>query len=211
MREKVVFPEKRIHPMAEEMVPILKRLCALARIQIPDYSLSVLCEEMRGFEVSRNRLQRIGFHGRALEFFMELFRFGEQFQCFSRNRAMQCNRSSEVGVYLIQKLGNEKRECFYVLYLDYQMRLIHEECLFKGGIHCSLLDLRLIFHEAIKCLATKLIVAHNHPSGKLDPSEEDIQVTKRLIEVGHLLEIEVLDHFIVTQTDYYSFKEHHLI
>lgn len=208
-------PNMGLERGGDEVVAILRRLCSLARIQLPEYSYLSLAEAIyfhRGrVETSRERLQRIGFQGRSLEFVLELFRLYGKICQYLVYEPVPCKSSSRVGSYLIQKIGHEKRECFYVLYLDVQLRVLHEECLFKGGVNYSLVDPRVLFHEAVKHLAVNMIVAHNHPSGSLEPSSEDIELTKRLVKMGDLLEITVLDHFIVTRERYYSFREHGLI
>lgn len=76
-----------------------------------------------------------------------------------------------------------------------------------GGGASTVMDARVIFTTALKANATSLIVAHNHPSGNLRPSSEDIRLTKKLKEAGKLLEIEVHDHLIVTESSYYSMAE----
>lgn len=76
-----------------------------------------------------------------------------------------------------------------------------------GGGASTVMDARVIFATALKATATSLIVAHNHPSGNLKPSSEDIRLTEKLKQAGKLLEIEVHDHLIVTETEYYSMAE----
>jgi DNA repair protein RadC len=77
----------------------------------------------------------------------------------------------------------------------------------KGGISTTIVDVRLVFSVALKCLASTLILAHNHPSGSLLPSHADIQLTRKLTQAGKLLEIPVVDHLIVTREGYYSFAD----
>jgi DNA repair protein RadC len=80
-----------------------------------------------------------------------------------------------------------------------------------GILNENLVHPREVFEPAIQCSAAQLIVAHNHPSGDTDPSEEDIAVTGKLKEAGRILGIEILDHVIVSQSGYLSFKENKLI
>ncbi|PIY15814.1 MAG: hypothetical protein COZ15_06605, partial [Elusimicrobia bacterium CG_4_10_14_3_um_filter_49_12_50_7] len=80
-----------------------------------------------------------------------------------------------------------------------------------GSLNANLVHPREVFEPAIKNLAASVIVAHNHPSGALEPSEDDLEITKRLVEAGQILEIEVADHVIVTKDNYFSFKEKGLV
>lgn len=80
-----------------------------------------------------------------------------------------------------------------------------------GGGGSTVLDIRVIFTTALKATATSIIVAHNHPSGNLRPSSEDIRLTTKLKQAGKLLEIEVHDHLIVTETEYCSMAEEGLM
>jgi DNA repair protein RadC len=77
----------------------------------------------------------------------------------------------------------------------------------EGGFSGTVVDPKRIFHLALQHKASQLIIAHNHPSGNLTPSGEDIRITEKLIQAGRLLEIQVLDHLIVTESNYYSFAD----
>lgn len=98
------------------------------------------------------------------------------------------------------------REHFRVLYLDRKGGLICMEDVSIGGLHSSLVHPREVFKTAVKRSAASLILVHNHPSGDPTPSQEDIEVTQRLAEAGHLMGIEVLDHVIIGEKDYTSLK-----
>ena len=91
-----------------------------------------------------------------------------------------------------------------VLTLDGANRLIDNAIVFQGTLTQSLVHPREIFAKAIEDRAAKIIVAHNHPSGSLEPSPDDIEVTKKLKEAGRLMGIEVLDHIIVSKIGYRS-------
>ena len=98
-----------------------------------------------------------------------------------------------------------------VFFLDTQNREIKRELVSVGTLNASLIHPREVFEPAIKYLASHIILAHNHPSGSLEPSDEDLAVTKRLVDSGRLLGIEVLDHVIVTGGGHASFKEKNLL
>lgn len=99
-------------------------------------------------------------------------------------------------------LKSKKQECFAVLTLDGANRLIDNLVVFQGTLNQSLIHPREIFAKAIEDRAASIILAHNHPSGNPEPSEEDKRVTKKLKEAGNLLGIDVLDHLIITNQGY---------
>ena len=99
----------------------------------------------------------------------------------------------------------ELQEEFKILLLNRSNEVLGIYPLSKGGITGTIVDQRLIFAVALKCNATSIIIAHNHPSGKLLPSEADITLTKSIEKCGKLLEINLIDHLIVTKNGFYSF------
>jgi DNA repair protein RadC len=111
----------------------------------------------------------------------------------------------------LKDIRDNKKEHFVIFFLDTQNQEIKREIISVGILNSSLIHPREVFEPAIKNLASHIIIAHNHPSGSLEPSNEDITVTKRLADAGSLLGIEILDHVIVTKTSYVSFKEQSLI
>jgi len=107
----------------------------------------------------------------------------------------------------LKEISQSKKEHFVVFFLDSRNQEIHREIISVGTINASLVHPREVFEPAVKYLAVQVILAHNHPSGTLEPSEDDLTVNKRLVETGKLLGIEVLDHIIVTKDGFLSFKE----
>lgn len=109
---------------------------------------------------------------------------------------------------LLQSLiGDSPVEEFWVLYLNQANFVIHQEQISKGGINQTTVDVRLIMKTALEKMATGIILAHNHPSGNLQPSRSDIQLTQKIQEAAKLLDIQVIDHLIVTQKAYFSFAD----
>jgi DNA repair protein RadC len=98
-------------------------------------------------------------------------------------------------------------EEFWVIYLNRQNKYIAKQLISKGGVAGTLADARLIYKPAIEKLASYIILAHNHPSGNLSPSEADIALTKKMKEAGKLLDVQVIDHIIVTDNGFYSFAD----
>lgn len=101
----------------------------------------------------------------------------------------------------------ELQEEFKVVLLNNSNEVLGIFPMSKGGITACVVDVRLIFACALKANATNIIVAHNHPSGKLIPSSKDIEITTKIKAAGNLLDISLLDHIILTPDGYYSFME----
>ncbi len=108
----------------------------------------------------------------------------------------------------LDKMRRSTREQFVALYLNARHELVHQEVVSIGTLTRSLAHPREIFHPAITHLAASILVAHNHPSGDLTPSQDDLAMTKRLAEASEILGIPLLDHLILTTTGVYSFREH---
>jgi DNA repair protein RadC len=104
-----------------------------------------------------------------------------------------------------------QRENFIAFYLDTQNCLIERQTISIGTLNTSLVHPREVFEPALSFHAASIIIAHNHPSGELEPSIEDKEVTKRLIEAGKIIGIDVRDHIIVSKNGYFSFREKKLI
>ncbi|OGS20814.1 MAG: hypothetical protein A3J83_07820 [Elusimicrobia bacterium RIFOXYA2_FULL_40_6] len=105
----------------------------------------------------------------------------------------------------LHDIRTKQKEHFVVLYLNARNELLHKEFISIGILNASIVHPREVFAPAIERLASSIIVAHNHPSGDTTPSEDDRKLTKRLIESGKLLGIEVLDHVIVSEREHFSF------
>lgn len=108
-------------------------------------------------------------------------------------------------------IGELEHEEFWIVYLNNSNKVIYKSQLSKGGITGTLVDVRLVLKQALEVGATGLILAHNHPSGTLKPSEADKQITKKLKTASESLDIKVLDHLIVTEKAYFSFADENLI
>lgn len=104
-------------------------------------------------------------------------------------------------------IGELPHEEFWVLYLNNSNKVIHKSQLSKGGITGTVVDVRLIFKTALEHGAISIILTHNHPSGKLQASDADKDITKKLKVAGEQLDIKVLDHIIITETGYFSFQD----
>lgn len=104
-------------------------------------------------------------------------------------------------------LSDLQTEEFWVLFLNQSNKLIYKTKLTSGGISQSVVDVRILFKTALDHFSTAIVVAHNHPSGNLKPSKEDINITKIISDAGKILNIQLLDHLIIAQNKYFSFSE----
>lgn len=108
-------------------------------------------------------------------------------------------------------IGEASTEEFWVICLNNSNKIIKKILLSIGGITGTVVDVRMVFKNAVALHATALILCHNHPSGTLKPSESDIQLTKKMKSAGETLDIKVLDHIIITEKSYFSFADEGLI
>ncbi|RVU73867.1 MULTISPECIES: RadC family protein [Lactobacillus] len=118
--------------------------------------------------------------------------------------------SREVGHYLADKLAGHKQEEFWTLYLDNSSHIVAEKKISQGTLDKAIAHPRDVFRWAVVFNCAGMIVAHNHPSGKLLPSNSDFKMTRQLKEAAKMMKIDLLDHFIVGKGQYLSMKEHEL-
>ncbi len=111
----------------------------------------------------------------------------------------------------LKDIREHKKEHFVIFYLDSRNQEIKREIISIGSLNANLVHPREVFEPAVKNLAAQVILAHNHPSGDIKPSEDDLTINKRLIEAGKILGIEVIDHIVVSKSSYFSFKEQKLL
>ena len=104
-------------------------------------------------------------------------------------------------------IGELSHEEFWVLFLNNSNKILFKSQLSKGGMTGTMVDVRIVFKIAFEQNATAIILTHNHPSGKLQASDADIQITKKIKTAGQQLDIPVLDHIIITENGYYSFVD----
>ena len=109
--------------------------------------------------------------------------------------------------YIKHKLMFEKQEKVILLCLNSRLEIIQEKLLFIGSGVASMLETKEVFHHTLRCGANRIILIHNHPSGNLKPSPEDIRLTKQIREASNFMRIKILDHIIISDTEYYSFAD----
>ncbi|MFP4514952.1 MAG: RadC family protein [Parcubacteria group bacterium] len=146
------------------------------------------------------------------EFKLPLNKAGQLIACFElgkrlfkENQGLRKAISSALDVYnYLQDMRCLNKEQLRGLYLNSRSKLVHDEIISLGTLDCSIVHPREVFQPAIEYSAVAIILAHNHPSGSLSPSLEDIRVTHNLFKAGEILGIKLLDHVIISKEGYHS-------
>jgi DNA repair protein RadC len=120
---------------------------------------------------------------------------------------LQIKTSQEVFHYFAGDLMDLPHEEFWILLLNRKNKIIKSVKISSGGVSGTVADPKLIFKYALEHLASSIILVHNHPSGNPNPSDADIQLTKRMVQAGHIMETPVLDHIIIAHKNWYSFAD----
>lgn len=129
----------------------------------------------------------------------------------SRDEASIIRSPRDVADMLIEQMRYLQKEHFVCLFLNTKNQVISQETLSMGSLNAAIVHPREVFRAAIKCSSASMICAHNHPSGDPTPSPEDVSLTRRLIDAGQIIGIEVLDHLVIGDTKFVSLKEQGLM
>ena len=113
--------------------------------------------------------------------------------------------------YLQPLIGDLDHEEFWVVTLSSACRIKSCDRLFSGGIESTIIDIRMIFRKVLESKACSIVIAHNHPSGNPEPSKDDLLFTKRVWEAGALVDIPLLDHIVIGDQQYFSFRQEGLL
>ena len=126
-----------------------------------------------------------------------------------KGREIKSIKAANDVYYLVkEEMEMATQEMFMVLFLNIRLSIIRKEVLFKGSDLQSLVDVNLLFKKAILYGARKIICIHNHPSGDVTPSQEDIKVTSKIKQLSEMVNIQLIDHIIIGKDGYFSFSEH---
>lgn len=127
------------------------------------------------------------------------------------NKKLIISSAKDAAEYLKAILQHKSHEIFVALFLNQGNRLLHTEFVSEGGITGTVVDVRMLLRKALEHPTTSIIICHNHPSGNLKPSRQDIEITKKIYEAAKLLDIVLNDHIIVSNEGYYSFANEGLM
>ncbi len=122
-------------------------------------------------------------------------------------RKTKITSPNDVVAFFSAELSSERVEKFIAVFLNTKNEMLAWEVISIGSLNASIVHPREVFNRAIKRSAASILAVHNHPSGHVEPSREDINITKRLSEVGQIVGIPMVDHIIIGKDKYYSFKE----
>ena len=124
---------------------------------------------------------------------------------------IQIRESKDIYKVLQPYLSDLQTEEFWAVFLNQNNRIVGKARLSAGGINQSIVDVRILFKTALEHLSTAITIAHNHPSGNLKPSQEDLRITKQIADAGKILNIQLLDHLIISQNAYLSFADENIL
>ena len=195
----------------EELISIILK-SGNRKKSVKDLSLEII-KEANGIEnlkiVTKEQLQRIKGIGIAQSYtILSVVELGKRiFMSSNSETKVVLNTSQKIYEYMKYQLWDKKQEYFYCLYVNQKKELIERKLLFMGTINRSIVHPREVFKHAYLCSASGIICIHNHPSGDIHPSKEDIRLTNSLVELGKINGIPIIDHIIIGNDNYYSFYE----
>jgi len=132
---------------------------------------------------------------------------GKRRQLETTSDLLMIGSSLQVYKLMHSLIGDIEHEEFWVLYLNNSNKLLSKNLMSKGGITSTLVDVRLLYKRALELSAVAIILCHNHPSGTIEPSKSDRELTAKIKEAGNSLDIRLLDHLIITEKSYFSFAD----
>lgn len=142
---------------------------------------------------------------------MAAIEMGKRISGYVEDERPSIHTPSDVARLLMPEMRYYQKEVFKVLLLDTKNKLIKIETISTGILDASLVHPREVFYAAIQNMAAGIILCHNHPSGNIIPSAQDIEITKTIVEAGKIMNIDVIDHIIIGEGKFLSLKEKHII
>lgn len=195
----------------EELISIILK-SGNRKKSVKELSMEIL-KEVNGIDnlktITKEKLQSIDGIGPAQSFtILSVIELGKRiFMNSIPSTKVVLNSSQKIYEYMKYQLWDKKQEYFYCLYVNQKKELIERKLLFMGTLNRSIVHPREVFKNAYLCSASGIVCIHNHPSGDVYPSKEDIRLTQSLVEIGKINGIPVIDHIIIGNDDFYSFYE----
>lgn len=140
-----------------------------------------------------------------------IFEFSRRKETTATPEKIQIKCSTDIKNVMIPYLSHLVHEEFYCIYLNRCNKIVSIENLSKGGISGTVTDVRIIIKKGIELLASGVILCHNHPSGNMNPSESDTKITNKIKEACNIMDIQLLDHLIISEDQYFSFADNGVI
>lgn len=156
-------------------------------------------------------LQKAGLTEKKAMRLMASIELGKRIAAYTEDERPSIHTPSDVARILMPEMRYYQKEVFKVILLDTKNKVIKIETVSTGILDASLVHPREVFYMAIQNMACSIILCHNHPSGNILPSVQDIEITKTLIESGKIMSIDVIDHIIIGEGKFISLKEKHII
>ncbi|WP_170242744.1 RadC family protein [Streptococcus suis] len=215
-KEEALMPRERLLELGPERLSNQELLAIFIRTGTKKEPVSILSNNLHNQlenlaalkDLSIEELQSLTGIGRVkaieIKAMIELGKRINQSEILLNDRILG---SEKLGRKMIQEIGQQKQEHLVALYLNTQNQVIRQKTVFIGSVNRSIAEPREILHYAVKCMATSIIIVHNHPSGSVQPSKNDVLFTENLKDSCETLGLVLLDHLIVGQKDYYSFRE----
>ncbi len=210
-------PRERLQKFGPEALSDSELLAIMLRMGVKNVSATELAKQLlKQYESLK------GVAGASLEELCEIdgiglakaaqiqaaFEIGKRFSRISDTDGVLIRCSQDVRDLLWHEMRMHDQEHFKIVLVNSKNRVIKVETVTVGILDSSIIHPREVFKSAVKANAASVILAHNHPSGDPAPSPDDVDTTKRLTDAGKLMGIEVLDHVIIGEKSYYSFKDH---
>ena len=175
--------------------------------------LSIQSNDISGFlQLSKNEIQQIDGIGEAkLASVLAIIELIHRSRYAEVDKKAVVRSSQEAYQSMYPHLSGLDHEQFWVLFLNHGNRIIETKNFGKGGLTSTVVDQRIILRNALEMNSTALILSHNHPSGNLNPSRSDKELTEKIREGARLLDIKVLDHLILSSEGYFSFADEGLL
>ena len=194
----------------EELLSIILR-CGTNNRSVKDLSIDIL-NEFNGInnlkDATINKLTKINGMGISKSMvIIAMLELCKRIYLSNNDSSVKLNNPKSIFEYTKYLFNDKNQELFYCLYFDNKQQLVGKELLFIGTVNRSITHPREIFKHAYLYSATSVICLHNHPSGDVTPSNEDILFTKALVEIGLIQKIPIIDHIIVSNNNYYSFND----
>ena len=138
---------------------------------------------------------------------LSAFELGKRIRAEEVEECLQIRNSTDVVNLMQDKIACLDHEEFWAIYMNQANRILNTVQISKGGISSTPVDTRIVLQQAVLSKATQLILCHNHPSGNVNPSRSDIQLTERIHKAAKLMDLNLVDHIIVHKQQYFSFVE----
>jgi len=162
-------------------------------------------------KLSLSELTQAGLTKREAIMLLSAMEIGKRKQVAEASYKAQIKCSKDIADIMQPVLGDLAHEEFWIIFLNRANKVLSKVKVSQGGVSGTVTDVRIIMKKALEQLASGIILCHNHPSGNLNPSESDTKITQKIKDAGNLMDVQVLDHIIISDKDYYSFADNGLL